>query len=459
MANGLSVVILAAGNGKRMISKMAKVMHPIGGVPMLERVVNTACTLNPDNIFVVYGNGGSQVAEDLNYLPVTWVDQRKQLGTGHAVLQALPQCKDHQVLVLYGDVPLISQNTLQQLLAETPHHGLGLVVTELEDPAGFGRIIRNDVGNIVAIVEHKDADENQLKINEINTGILTSTAEHLNTWLPKLKNKNTQNEYYLTDVVAMAVEDGVPVGGVMAHCHQEVQGVNDRWQQCQLERYFQMTQVKQLILSGVTVMDPQRLDMRGDITVGVDTLIGINVVLEGTVKIGTGCIIGANTVLKDVVIGDGVTIKPNTVITGSTIAQGASIGPFTHIRPDSMIDRDAKVGNFVEIKKSHLGVGSKAGHLSYLGDAVIGKNVNIGAGTITCNYDGVNKFATHIQDDSFIGSNTSLVAPVTVGAKATIGAGSVICKDAPPKQLTLTRSDQLSVKDWSPKTVDDEVKV
>ena len=446
---GLSVVILAAGKGKRMASSFPKILHPLGGIPLLERVVNTAQTLKPEAIHVVYGNGGSTVHQELNHLSVNWIKQEEQLGTGHAVMQAMPECKDSdQVLVLYGDVPIITAKTLQQLLNRTSKNGLGLILTELEDPSGFGRIIRNEMGNIIAIVEDKDATDQQLKIREINTGILTTSARFLKSWLPELKNNNKQEEYYLTDIVELAVKSGHPVGGFMAHCHEEVLGVNDRWQLAKLERYYQHMFAKELAYAGVTIMDPNRLDVRGEVTAGTDVVLDINVVLEGKVTIGSNSTIGPNVIIKNATIGDNVTIHANSIIEGAKVSDGAEVGPFARLRPGTLIDKRAKVGNFVEIKNTRLGVGSKANHLAYLGDAIIGKEVNIGAGTITCNYDGVNKWPTTIGDGAFIGSNASLIAPVTIGNKATIGAGSSISQDAPAEQLTLARAKQNIVKGW-----------
>jgi len=445
----LHVVILAAGNGKRMNSKIPKVLHKLAGVPMLEHVIRTAKTLDA-KVHVVHGNGGSRVQETLSHLDVHWVKQEEQLGTGHAVLQAMPFCEDEdQIMVLYGDVPLTSTQTLKQLLTDTPHNGLGLIVTELEDPTGFGRIVRNEMGNILAIVEHKDASGDQLKIQEINTGILTAKAGLMKKWLPALKNENNQNEYYLTDVVSLAVDDGHPVGGVMAHCIEEVQGVNDRWQLTNLERYYQRHYAQQLCYQGVTVIDFNRIDIRcTTLSIGIDTTLDVNVVLEGDVQIGSNCMIGPNVVIKDAVIGDHVCVNANTVIEGAQIDNECAVGPFARIRPGSVMKAKSKVGNFVEMKKSILGENSKAQHLSYLGDAIIGQSVNIGAGTITCNYDGVNKWQTEIADAAFIGSNTSLVAPVKIGAKATIGAGSVITCDATPDKLTVARAKQTTVKGW-----------
>lgn len=447
---GLSVVILAAGKGKRMASNMPKILHPLGGIPLLERVVNTVQALKVDKIHVVYGNGGSAVRDELNYLPVHWVEQQELLGTGHAVLQALPHCQDNdQVLVLYGDVPLISLKTLRHLLESTPRSGLGLVVAELKNPTGLGRIIRNEMGNIIRIVEHKDATPMQLKIHEINTGIMIAQARHLKNWLPKLKNSNRQKEYYLTDAVALAVADGYPVGGIMAHCPEEVQGVNDRWELANLERYFQRTMAKKLALAGATIIDPRRLDVRGDdVHVAHDVTIDVNVVLEGKIRIGKNSKIGPHVVLKNVTLGNNVEIRANTVIEDATIASNCIVGPFAHIRPGSVLEKNVKIGNFVEIKKTTLGVGSKANHLTYLGDTTIGSHVNIGAGTITCNYDGTNKWRTTIKDYAFIGSNTALVAPVIIAEGATIGAGSTITQNAPANQLTIGRARQHTVDNW-----------
>ena len=447
---GLHIIILAAGSGKRMASAIPKVLHKIGGLSMLEHVVATAQLLEPAAIHVIYGSGGELVPKTLSHLPVNWVRQDKQLGTGHAVNQALPHCDvNDTVLVLYGDVPLISVRTLRQLLQDTPTNGLGLVVTELQDPEGFGRIIRSDVGTIMAIVEHKDASPSQRKIKEINTGILTTTAKHLKTWLPLLKNKNKQKEYYLTDIVALAVSEGTPVGGVMAYCHEEVQGVNDRWQQAQLERYYQRSYAQKLAYSGVTLIDPDRLDIRGQVKVGTDTVIDVNVILEGHVEIGNDCFIGPHVIIKNATLDHNVTIYANTIIDCAQIAKGATVGPFARLRPGTVVMEDAKIGNFVEVKKSTIGHRSKASHLTYLGDATIGDDVNIGAGVITCNYDGENKWPTTIDDGAFIGSNTSLVAPVKIGKSAVIAAGSILTKDAPSEQLTLTHQlEHRSLKSW-----------
>ncbi len=446
---GLSVIVLAAGNGKRMFSGVPKVLHELAGVPMVERVVRTAEQLNPDSIHVVYGSGGAQVRQSLTHLPVNWIKQEERQGTGHAVSQAVPFChKDDQVLVLYGDVPLISEETLSKLLQQTPDSALGLVIIDKKNPSGLGRIIRNELGNITAIVEEKDATELEKKITEVNTGILTASVKQLQKWLPQLKNDNKQNEYYLTDIVSFAVRDGIAVGGVISHCEKEVQGVNDRWQLASLERHFQLEQAKALTYSGVKVLDPYRLDIRGQVSVGRDSILDVNVILEGDVVIGNNCFIGPNVILKNVTLGDDVTIAANSLVEHATINDKATVGPFARIRPETTIGKGAKVGNFVEIKASDIGAGSKVSHLSYIGDATLGCGVNIGAGTITCNYDGVNKWQTVIQDGAFVGSNSSLVAPLTVGCDATIGAGSTVSRDAPAEQLTLERAQQRTVSSW-----------
>lgn len=447
---GLQVIILAAGKGTRMMSDIPKVLHKLAGIAMLERVVRTASSLEPKAIHVIYGSGGDTVREQLSHMPVNWIEQKEQLGTGHAVMQALPAVDaDDQVLVLYGDVPLISAETLNKLAKETPQHGLGIVVTEVPDPSGLGRIVRNEMGNIVAIIEHKDANEQQLKINEINTGIVLTSGQNLHSWLPTLKNNNAQGEYYLTDIVSLAVSQARYVGGVMAHCTEEVQGVNDRWQLANLENYYQYQMAKQLTLQGVTVMDIHRVYVRGDIDIDKDVLLDINVMLEGQVKIGSMTRIGPNVLLKDCDIASNVKIGAHSILEGVVVHEGCEIGPFARVRPGTVLKAGSKVGNFVEVKNTTLGEGSKASHLAYLGDAEIGAGVNVGAGTITCNYDGINKHKTTIGDGAFIGSNSSLVAPVTIGEHATIGAGSTITSDTPNDQLTVARAKQRSISGWS----------
>lgn len=446
---GLRIIILAAGKGKRMSSNLPKVMHKVGGVPMLERVVETAQSLEPLSVHVVFGNSGPRLQDLCPHLNVEWVFQKEQLGTGHAVLQALPFCDDHdQVLVLYGDVPMITQETLDRLVKNTPRTDVGLLITRLDNPSGFGRIIRDDAGNIIAIVEEKDASDAEKKIREINTGIMTAPALFLKQGLPKLSNHNAQNEYYLTDMVAVSVASGRSVHGSLALSSSEVRGVNDPWQLATVERFYQKEQARKLACAGVQIMDPLRLDIRGNVSIAPSTQLDVNVILEGDVTIGKACTIGANVIIKDSVIGDNVTILPNTLIDGAKIEAYVSVGPFARVRPGTLLRESSKVGNFVEIKKTTLGIGSKASHLTYLGDAMIGEKVNIGAGTITCNYDGVNKWSTHIGDNAFIGSNTSLVAPVQIGKEATIAAGSVITKDAPAHKLTITRVKQQTVENW-----------
>lgn len=445
----LSVVILAAGKGKRMASAMPKVMHLVGGVSMLERVIQTAQSLHPTNIHVVYGNGGSTLPNSLPHLSVNWVYQQQQLGTGHAVMQALPFCEDNErILVLYGDVPLISIHTLEQLLAQTPKHGIGLLVTEFDNPTGFGRIVRDHEDNILAIIEDKDATRTQRAIKEINTGIVTAPAKFLKNCLPRVSNKNAQHEFYLTDMIALAVEDGVPVCSVTAINSNEVRGVNDPWQLVKLERYYQSECARQLALSGVAIMDPERLDIRGNPSIAPSVKLDINVILEGEVKIGAGSEIGPNVVIKNSIIGERVKIYANSVIEGAVIENDCEVGPFARVRAETIMKTKSKIGNFVETKKTVLGENSKASHLTYLGDAEIGKDVNVGAGTITCNYDGVNKYKTEIGDGAFIGSNTSLVAPIQIGNNATIAAGSVVTKNAPAEELTITRAKQTVVPNW-----------
>lgn len=446
----LNVVILAAGKGTRMRSSMAKVMHPIAHKPMVAHVVDTARRLNPTRLCVVYGHGGDQVkAHFADDSDIQWREQTEQLGTGHAVQQALPELEsDATCLILYGDVPLIQAATLEQLVSGHSENAIGLLTTFMDDPTGYGRIVKNDQGNVVAIVEEKDADEAQKQIKEVNTGILAVPGKLLREWLPTLSNQNAQGEYYLTDVIGIAAEQGIPI-----HTHQpasqvEVEGVNNRLQLAALERAYQRRIADRLLTEGVTLRDPNRLDVRGELQAGEDCEIDINVLFEGQVQLGNNVVIGANCVLKNCAIGDGTLVKPNTLIEGAKIANHCEVGPFARIRPDTVMLEGSRVGNFVETKKTTLGLGSKANHLTYLGDAEIGNQVNVGAGTITCNYDGVNKHKTIIGDGAFIGSNSSLVAPVEVGKNATVGAGSTISKQAPAEQLTLTRAKQITITGW-----------
>ena len=448
MTQPLEVIILAAGQGTRMKSSLPKVLHRIGGQPMLERVYRVAHQLNPARIHIVYGHGGELVRERLPQLEAHWVLQEQQLGTGHAVDQAMPEVADGSlVLVLYGDVPLIRGETLDQLV-DAAAGGLAVITVNLPDPTGYGRIVRDSAGRITRIVEQKDASEQERAIREGNTGLLAVSAERLRQWLGRLDNRNAQGEYYLTDIFAMAVGDGVPISSVTAATVEEVSGVNDRIQQAALERALQRRQASELMLAGVTLRDPERFDLRGELQAGRDVAIDVNVVIEGRVVLGDGVSVGPGCVLKDVEIGAGTEIKAMSVIEQAIIGAGAHIGPYARIRPETRIADGAHVGNFVEVKKSDIGAGSKVNHLSYIGDTTMGSKVNIGAGTITCNYDGANKHRTVIGDNVFVGSDTQLVAPVTVNDGATIGAGSTITKEAPAGELTLSRSKQITINGW-----------
>ncbi|WP_282247245.1 MULTISPECIES: bifunctional UDP-N-acetylglucosamine diphosphorylase/glucosamine-1-phosphate N-acetyltransferase GlmU [Stenotrophomonas] len=448
MTQALHVIILAAGAGKRMKSDLPKVLQPIAGRPMLAHVIDTARQLRPDAIHVVYGHGGEAVRAAFADQPdLQWAEQTQQLGTGHAVQQAMPQVPDAAtVLVLYGDVPLIRVDTLRHLLAQPGR--LAVLVADMLNPTGYGRIVRNAEGKVGAIVEQKDANEEQLAIRTINTGIITAESTALRTWLSQLSNSNAQGEYYLTDVFASAAADYTPADMAFVADAQEAEGANDPWQLSQLERAWQLREVRALCTQGARVIDPARLDIRGTVTVGRDVQIDVNVILEGTVELGDGVSIGPFTRLKDVKLAAGTVVKPHCDLDGVVSEGAADIGPFARLRPGTVLAEGAHVGNFVETKKVHLGAGSKANHLTYLGDAVIGSKVNIGAGTITCNYDGVNKSQTTIGDNAFIGSNSSLVAPVTIGQGATIAAGSVITRNAPEGELTVARARQQTIEGW-----------
>jgi bifunctional UDP-N-acetylglucosamine pyrophosphorylase/glucosamine-1-phosphate N-acetyltransferase len=448
----LSIVILAAGNGTRMQSSLPKVLHSVGGMPLLFHVINTAKVLKPDTIYVVYSHGNQKVKEKFSDLDVNWVLQNEPQGTGHALMQVVPYIKDEdRVLVLYGDVPLIKPSTLQQLVNVTSLNQVGLLVANKEDPNGFGRIIRDKNNKIIAIVEHRDATENQLKINEINTGILTVQAGVLKKWLPKLKRNNAQAEFYLTDIISMAVHDKITVTSVTASSAIEVSGINDRNELMTVERYYQLLQAEEYMKEGVTLLDPHRVDFRGQANIARDVIIDINVILEGEIEIGEGSSIGPNTVLKNVKIGNNVIIKSHCMIEDAIILDNCIIGPFARLRPGTILQEGVHIGNFVELKNAQIDEKSKVNHLTYLGDAVIGKQVNIGAGTITCNYDGQHKFTTLVGDRAFIGSGTELVAPIKVGEEAYIGAGSTITEDAPSGQLTLGRARQVTIKRWQKK--------
>lgn len=446
----IDTVILAAGKGSRMVSKLPKVMHTLAGIPLLQHVFNTAAQLDNNRIHIVYSS--DQVRDAFSHLHgVNWVLQDQQLGTGHAVKQVLPHCKTDRLLVLYGDVPLIRAQTLQQFIKKTSPDSLGILLAQTKNPAGLGRIVRDKQGNIIRIVEERDATPQEKSIKEINTGILLCPLNLLKNGLPLLKSHNQQQEYYLTDIVAFAVEQGIKIADFCIPAMNEVQGINDLAQLAQAERYYQQQKARELALAGVKIIDHQRFDVRGEVTIEPDVVIDINVVLEGIVSIKRDSIIGANCTLKNCEIGAGVTILPNTLIDGARIADGCQVGPFARIRPDTVLRENAKVGNFVEIKKTEMGVGSKANHLTYLGDSTIGDAVNIGAGTITCNYDGVNKSKTVIKNGAFIGSNTALVAPVVVGEASTVGAGSTITHDVPDGHLGISRVKQKNFEGWRKK--------
>ena len=444
----LDIVILAAGQGTRMRSALPKVLHPIAGKSMLGHVIDTARQLKPQGIHVVIGHGAERVREQLAADDLNFVLQTEQLGTGHAVAQALPALTAERVLILYGDVPLIEVETLQRLLKLVSEQQLGLLTVNLNDPTGYGRIVRDARGVVNAIVEHKDASAEQRLISEGNTGILAVPGKRLGEWLGRLSNSNVQGEYYLTDVIAMAVADGLVVATEQAADEMEVLGANDRIQLSQLERHYQYRAARQLMVQGVTLIDPARFDLRGEVTVGRDVTIDINVIIEGQVVIEDGVQIGPNCVIKNSTLRAGAIIKANSHLEGAEVGEGADCGPFARLRPGTVLGAKAHVGNFVELKNAKLGEGAKAGHLSYLGDAEIGARTNIGAGTITCNYDGANKFKTVLGEDVFIGSNSALVAPVTLGDRATTGAGSVITGDVPDNTLAVGRAKQRNIEGW-----------
>lgn len=444
----LHVVILAAGEGKRMKSRLPKVLQKLAGRPMLAHVVDVARTLQPTGIHIVYGHGGKQVSAAFVDQPdLQWAEQAQQLGTGHAVQQAMPNVPDGaQVLVLYGDVPLIAADTLRRLLASPGR--LSVLVAELEDPSGYGRIVRDAEGRVAAIVEHKDADDEQRRIRIVNTGILAAEATALKGWLEALSNDNAQGEYYLTDIFAQAADEYTAAEMVHVADPIETEGANDPWQLSQLERAYQLRTARALCGQGVRFADVNRIDVRGEVTVGSDVEIDVDVVLEGEVQLGDGVRIGPFCRLRNVKLAAGTEVRAHCDLDGAITEGAVQIGPYARLRPGTVLADGAHVGNFVETKNAKIGVGSKANHLTYLGDAVIGAGVNIGAGTITCNYDGVNKSTTTIGDGAFIGSNTSLVAPVTIGKEATIGAGSVITKDAPAGELTVARARQTAIEGW-----------
>ncbi|WP_122880252.1 bifunctional UDP-N-acetylglucosamine diphosphorylase/glucosamine-1-phosphate N-acetyltransferase GlmU [Pseudomonas viridiflava] len=444
----LEIVILAAGQGTRMRSALPKVLHPIAGNSMLGHVIHSARQLDPQRIHVVIGHGADVVREHLAADDLNFVLQDKQLGTGHATAQAVPFIDADTVLILYGDVPLIEVETLQRLLKHVVPGQMGLLTVELDDPTGYGRIVRDADGKVAAIVEHKDASEAQRAITEGNTGILAVPADRLADWMSRLSNNNAQGEYYLTDVIEMAVSDGLVVATERPHDPMEVQGANDRKQLSELERHYQLRVGRRLMAQGVTLRDPARFDVRGEVSVGRDVLIDINVILEGKVIIEDDVQIGPNCVIKDSTLRKGVVIKANSHIEGAILGEGSDAGPFARLRPGTVLEARAHVGNFVELKNAHMGEGAKAGHLTYLGDAEIGARTNIGAGTITCNYDGANKWKTVLGADVFIGSNNSLVAPVDISNGATTAAGSTITQNVDNAQLAVGRARQKNIDGW-----------
>ena len=444
----LSVIILAAGKGTRMKSSLPKVLHPIAGKPMVEHIIDTAKELDCDNVNLIYGHGADLLKAALSEHSVNWCLQADQLGTGHAVQQAIPYINDNEdVMILVGDAPLISSETLQRLVDAKKEADLALLTVHLSDPTGMGRIVR-DGDNIKAIVEHKDATPEQREITEINTGMMLMSGSDLKRWLGDLSNDNAQGEYYLTDVIEMAANEGKTIHAAHPVWEREVEGVNNRVQLSSLERAYQVRNAEALMTAGVSLADPQRIDVRGTLTVGNDVSIDINAVFEGDVVIGNGVTIGPNCVFKNCKIGNNSTIEAYSLIEDATLAEACNVGPYARLRPGANLHKQAKVGNFCEVKKSVIGEGSKVNHLTYIGDAEIGKGVNVGAGTITCNYDGVNKFKTIIGDGVFVGSNSSLVAPVNLGENATIGAGSVITKDAKAEELVIARGKQRGISGW-----------
>ena len=453
---GLSVVILAAGKGTRMRSSLPKVLHPIADKAMVEHVIYSARQLNADNIYLIYGFGGellkARLSTENSGDDLVFIEQVEQLGTGHAVQQAIPHINDEDdILVLYGDVPLTKVSTLQNLLAVKPAQGMALLTVHLANPSGYGRIVRADHENknvVVGIIEQKDANAEQLLINEANTGILLANGADIKRWLNQLSNDNAQGEYYLTDIIATAHNEGKVIATAHPETEIEVEGANNRVQLAALERAYQARQAEELMLAGASLRDPARIDIRGQVSIGQEVIIDINCIFEGVVELADGVQIGANCILKNCRVGANTIIKPNTMVENSQIGEYCTLGPYARIRPDSVMKNDSHVGNFVEIKKTTLGSGSKANHLTYLGNAVIGEKVNVGAGTITCNYDGVNKSTTTIENGAFIGSNSSLVAPVTIGELATVGAGSVIAKNVAANELAVARGKQRNINGW-----------
>ena len=439
-----TVIILAAGKGTRMRSLLPKVLQPLAGRPLLGHVIETAKKLQADNIITIYGHGGDLVQNAFQHENIQWVEQKEQLGTGHAVKVTLPVLPhDGMSLILSGDVPCVTQETLQGLIDVSTPTGIGLVTLTLADSTGYGRIVRQD-NKIQAIVEHKDASEEQRQIKEINTGIYCVSNAKLHEWLPKLDNNNAQGEYYLTDIVAMALADGLEISSIQPTQAFEVEGINDRIQLAALEREYQHDQAKKLMQQGVHLIDPARFDLRGQLTVGQDVRIDINVIIEGDCAFGDRVEIGAGCVIKNTKIAPGTKVQPYSVFENAVVGEDAQIGPFARLRPGAKLANEVHIGNFVEVKNTTIGFGSKANHFTYLGDAEIGEGSNIGAGTITCNYDGANKHKTTIGDAVFIGSNSSLVAPIKIGNGATVGAGSVITRDVENNSLAFERAQQMT---------------
>ncbi len=446
----IKTIILAAGQGTRMRSALPKVLHDIAGTPLLEHVYETSRKLDKNSIYIIYGHGGDTVKRQLEKLDATWIEQKEQKGTGHAVQQAVDYIADDDtVLILYGDVPLLQHHTIEKLLNKVDDDSLALLTVNLDDPNGYGRIVRNSEGRVIRIVEQKDADMETLKIKEGNTGILAVNGGKLKKWLSRLESNNAQNEFYLTDVIEMAVQDGLVIKTTQPESQDEVLGVNNREQLAYLERVYQSRRAKELMQHGVTLRDPSRIDVRGSFeSLGRDIIVDVNVIFEGKNTISDNVNIGPNCIIKNATIQAGAQILANSIIDEAEVGPASRVGPFARLRPQAKLADHVHIGNFVEIKKSTVGSGSKVNHLSYIGDSEIGQQVNIGAGTITCNYDGVNKFKTIIGDNAFIGSDSQLVAPVTIGAGATIGAGSTITRDTPENQLTLSRVKQISVSHW-----------
>lgn len=445
----MEVIVLAAGQGKRMRSVLPKVLQPLAAKPMLGHVLDTARALEARRIVVVYGHGGEVVREALDAPDLAWARQDPPQGTGHAVQQAMPLVEDGDIaLILYGDVPLIGVPTLQRLMAAAGERQMALLTVHMDDPTGYGRILRDAAGQVTRIVEEKDATPDERRVTEVNTGILAAPVERLRHWLANLKNDNAQGEYYLTDIIAMAVAEGMPVVTTQPDAFEETLGVNNKTQLAELERIHQRNIARRLTDAGVTVIDPARLDVRGELVCGRDVEIDINCVFEGRVELGDGVRIGPNCVIRNATLGAGTKVAAFSQIEDTVMGEACVIGPYARTRPGTVLGTDVHLGNFVEVKNSNISDHSKANHLAYVGDADIGKRVNVGAGTITCNYDGANKFRTIIEDDVFIGSDTQLVAPVRVGRGATLGAGTTLSKDAPPEQLTVSRAKQVSVEGW-----------